>query len=116
MLGNVEPGGTRRIATGTVPGMSSPMAAEQAARAASHRRLLAALDGLTEEVARRPSRLPGWTVGHLLTHLARNADSMTRRLRAGARDEVVDHYPGGAEQRTGEIEQGAGRPAAELVA
>jgi maleylpyruvate isomerase len=92
------------------------MAAEQAALAASHRRLFAAIDGLPDDVARRPSRLPGWSVGHLLTHLARNADSGVRRLAGAARDEVVDQYPGGAEGRDAEIEEGAARPAAELVA
>ena len=37
---------------------------------ASHRRLDEAIAGLTDEQARQPSRLPGWTVGHVLTHLA----------------------------------------------
>ena len=92
------------------------MAAAQATLEASHRRLFETIEGLPDDVARRPSRLPGWTVGHVLTHLARNADSMTRRLAGAARDEVVDQYPGGTEQRSGEIEAGAGRPAAELVA
>ena len=92
-----------------------PMAAEQALLAASHRRLFAAIEGMDDDVARRPSRLPGWSVGHVLTHLARNADSMTRRLAGAARDEVVDQYPGGAEERAAEIEAGAGRSAAELV-
>jgi maleylpyruvate isomerase len=66
-------------------------------------------------VARRPSRLPGWSVGHLLTHIARNADSVVWRLEGAARGEVRDQYPGGLEQRAGDIEAGAGRPAAELV-
>jgi maleylpyruvate isomerase len=92
------------------------MATEQAALAASHRRLFAAVDGLGDDVARRPSRLPGWSVGHVLTHLARNADGATRRLAGAARDEVVDQYAGGPEGRAAEIEAGAERPAAELVA
>jgi maleylpyruvate isomerase len=93
-----------------------PTSADQAALAASHLRLLGTVEGLTDDVARRPSRLPGWTVGHVLTHVARNADSMTRRMAGAARDEVVDQYAGGAEARAAEIEAGAGRPAAELVA
>ena len=64
----------------------------------------------------RPARLPGWTVGHLLAHVARNADSHTLRAEAAARDEVVDQYPGGFEGRAAEIEAGAARPAAEQVA
>ena len=34
------------------------------------------IDGLTEDQARGLSRLPGWTRGHLLTHIARNADGL----------------------------------------
>jgi maleylpyruvate isomerase len=74
------------------------------------------LEGVTDEVARRPSLLPGWTVGHVLAHLARNADSHLRRIEGALRDEVVDQYPGGREGRASEIEADASRSAAELVA
>ncbi|MDQ6617588.1 MAG: maleylpyruvate isomerase family mycothiol-dependent enzyme [Actinomycetota bacterium] len=83
---------------------------------AAHARMLATVEGVTDEVVRRPSRLPGWTVGHVLAHLARNADSHIRRIEGAIRDEVVDQYPGGREGRRDEIEAGAGRPAAELGA
>lgn len=82
---------------------------------AAHATLLGACAGLTDEQACRPSLLPGWSVGHVLTHLARNADSTVRRLAAAARGEVVDQYPGGYEGRAEAIEAGAGRPAAELL-
>jgi maleylpyruvate isomerase len=82
---------------------------------AAHAQLVAGIRTLTDEEARRPSRLPGWTVGHVLTHLARNADSHRRLFDAAARGEVGERYPGGREQRDGEIEAGSGRPAAELV-
>ncbi len=49
---------------------------------ASHARLLDTVDGLDEAGVRAPSLLAGWTVGHVLTHLARNADSHTRMLGA----------------------------------
>jgi maleylpyruvate isomerase len=62
------------------------------------------------------SQLDGWTIGHVLAHLARNADSVTRRLDAARRGEHVDQYEGGAEGRATEIEQGAARPFTELVA
>jgi maleylpyruvate isomerase len=78
-------------------------------------RLLVRLKTLTDEIVRQPSRLPGWSVGHLLTHVARNADSVVRRLEGAARDEIVDQYPGGMSARAAEIEAGAGRSAAELV-
>lgn len=82
----------------------------------AHRRLDEAIAGLTDAQARQPCRLPGWTVGHLLTHLARNADSVVRRLEGAERGEIVDQYPGGFEGRAAEIEAGAHRPAAELLA
>ncbi len=82
---------------------------------AAHAALLADLTGLSDAVARGPSRLPGWSVGHVLTHLARNADSVVWRLEGAVRGELRDQYPGGLEQRTGDIEAGAGRPASELV-
>lgn len=83
---------------------------------ASHAVLLDRLAGLTDEQARRPSLLPDWTVGHVLTHLARNADSVTRRLEGAMRGEAVDQYPGGYAGRAAEIAAGAGRPAGELLA
>ena len=82
----------------------------------SHARLALTLAGVTDTDARRPSLLPGWSVGHVLTHLARNADSHVRMLEAAAVGEVADQYPGGNERRAADIEAGAGRPAAELVA
>lgn len=83
---------------------------------AAHARLSASLDAVTDDVARRPSLLPDWTVGHLLTHLARNADGITGIFEAAAEGRVADQYPGGQEQRRADIEAGAHRPAAELVA
>lgn len=62
-----------------------------------------------------PSRLPGWTLGHVLTHLARNADSFVRVIEAAARGEVVERYVGGAAGRDAGIEAGADRSWAELV-
>lgn len=78
--------------------------------------LVERIGGLTDEQARGPSRLPDWTVGHVLTHLARNADSVTRRLDGASRGETVDQYPGGYAGRAADIAAGAGRPAAELIA
>jgi maleylpyruvate isomerase len=83
--------------------------------AAAHAALLAALVGLTDSQARAASGLPGWSIGHVLTHLARNADGMRGMLEAAAGDEMVAQYPGGMEQRNGDIAAGAGRPAADLV-
>ena len=79
-------------------------------------RLADTLAAVDDAAVGRPSLLPGWTVGHVLTHIARNADSHVVALEGGARGVVVDRYPGGPDQRNGEIEAGADRPAAELVA
>ena len=80
-------------------------------------RLLQALDAANfdDAIARSQSTLPEWTIGHVLTHIARNADSHTRMITAAQRGEQMHQYPGGMEQRESEIEAGAGRSAAELV-
>jgi maleylpyruvate isomerase len=78
--------------------------------AAAHQRLLARLDALADFDPRQPSLLPAWTVGHVLTHLARNADSGIRML------DGLDQYEGGADGRQADIEAGAGRSRDELVA
>jgi maleylpyruvate isomerase len=78
-------------------------------------RLLADLQGLDDPEARSPSRLPGWSRGHVITHLARNADAHGRRLAGALRGEDVAKYPGGAGQREREIAEGAHRPARELI-
>jgi maleylpyruvate isomerase len=64
----------------------------------------------------RPSLLPDWTRGHVLTHIARNADSFVRVLEAGRRGEVVTQYEGGFASRNADIEDGAGREWDALVA
>jgi maleylpyruvate isomerase len=81
----------------------------------AHRRLLDAISDLTEAQVRAPSLLPDWTVAHVLSHLARNADSHVRRAEAANRGEVVDQYLGGAAGRSQQIEDGAVRPAADLL-
>jgi maleylpyruvate isomerase len=77
--------------------------------------LEADLVGLDDATARSPSLLPDWSVGHVLTHIARNADSVVWRLEGAARGELRDQYPGGLEQRRDDIEAGAWRPAGALV-
>jgi len=81
-----------------------------------HRRVIDSVEGLDDEAMRKPSLLPGWSVGHVLTHLARNADGHARRLEGALRGEEVPRYPGGATERESDIDAGAGRPARELAA
>jgi maleylpyruvate isomerase len=74
------------------------------------------LQGLTEVAIRRPSRLPDWSVAHVLAHIARNADSVVRRLRGCIEGEVRDQYAGGKPGRAAEIEQTAALPVGQLLA
>lgn len=83
--------------------------------AASTDRLIRRVSGLTDRVARGPSHLPGWTRGHVLTHLARNADSQVRLLQHALKGELVEQYVGGRAGRARGIEQGASRSGTELV-
>lgn len=83
--------------------------------AAAHQLLLGSLVGITDTECRVPSLLPGWSRGHLLTHLARNADSHTHLLEAASGGDVAQQYPGGVQARNQAIEDGSGRSADELV-
>lgn len=78
-------------------------------------RLLRSAERLSDQQARQPSLLPGWSRGHLLTHVARNADSLRNLLvwaRTGVETPQYSH-PG---ERAEGIAAGAGRPSAELLA
>lgn len=97
--------------------------ADPAGAAATLRKIVDAATGLllrsaalvTDQQAREPSLLPGWSRGHLLTHVARNADSL-RNLLVWARTGVeTPQYSHPAERAEG-IAAGAGRPSAELLA
>jgi maleylpyruvate isomerase len=83
--------------------------------AAAHQRLLADLDRMTDDVVRQPSLLPKWTVGHVVNHIFRNAEGIIRVFEGAAEGRVAERYPGGLEGREAGIEEGADRPAAELV-
>jgi maleylpyruvate isomerase len=78
-------------------------------------RLLDTAAALTDEQVRQASPLPGWSRGHVLNHIARNADGL-RNLLIWARTGV--HTPQYASQqaRDAQIEAGAGRDAAALLA
>lgn len=82
---------------------------------ASHMRLINTVSQLDDATARKPSTLPGWTIGHVLTHVARNADGHVHRLEGALRGEDVPRYPGGSPQRDADIEAGADRTAEELL-
>jgi maleylpyruvate isomerase len=87
--------------------------------------LLTDVDRATEELLRTaqdldpaslgsPSRLPGWTLGHVLTHVARNADAQTNLL-TWARTGVETPMYASPEAREAGIEKGATRPLREQI-
>jgi maleylpyruvate isomerase len=63
---------------------------------------------------RGPSRLPGWTRGHVVTHVARNAEGLTRLLTWAQTGVQTPMYPS-VQARAADIEAGAGRPLAEQL-
>jgi maleylpyruvate isomerase len=78
-------------------------------------RLIATAAALTDEQMRAPSLLPGWSRGHVLTHVARLADGL-RNLFAWAETGVrTPQYPS-LDARAADIEAGAGRSADEITA
>ncbi len=63
---------------------------------------------VTDESWRGPSRLPGWTRGHVATHLARQADALVRLIEGARSGDLRPMYDSSA-QRDAEIEAGADR-------
>ncbi len=97
------------------------MTAPTAALTALHRSTSDLVHGIateqwTDADVRQPSLLPNWTRGHVLTHVARNAESITRAISGALRGEVVPRYPGGRAGRDADIEAGATRGVHELAA
>ncbi|MFE7458606.1 maleylpyruvate isomerase family mycothiol-dependent enzyme [Streptomyces sp. NPDC057554] len=80
----------------------------QAVREATDR-LLSAAGKWDNAALAEPSRLPGWSRGHVLTHLSRNADALGNVLRG------LPMYAS-SETREVDIEAGAPRPLAEQLA
>jgi maleylpyruvate isomerase len=68
---------------------------------------------VTDDQWRAASRLPGWTRGHVATHIARHADALVRLTQWARTGERQDMYPS-SEYRANEIETGAGRSGLDL--
>ncbi|MFE6133215.1 maleylpyruvate isomerase family mycothiol-dependent enzyme [Streptomyces sp. NPDC056437] len=66
-------------------------------------RLLSAVDSMDNAVLAGPSRLPGWSRGHVLAHVSRNADAIVN---------ILEGRPmyASAEAREADIERDARRP------
>jgi maleylpyruvate isomerase len=78
-------------------------------------RFVDAVAALDPEGVRRSSGLPGWSRGHVATHVANNAPALANLLHNAATGDTRPMYAGRAE-REAAIEAGAGRPAATMVA
>ena len=78
-------------------------------------RLSATCADVDDATARRPSLLPGWSVGHVLTHVARNADGMVNLVTWAVTGDPTPMYAS-MDARNAAIEEGAGRLADVLVA
>ena len=87
---------------------------------------LALVDGATRALLRTAARLrdadlaapslcDGWTRGHVLAHVARNAEAIGRLADWAVTGEPQEMYPGGTERRDADIEAGADRDAAEQL-
>ncbi len=93
----------------TLPAVTASLA--WAADGAAHLRGL--MTRLGDDAFRAPSLLPGWSRAHVLTHLARNADSMINLL-LWARTGTVTPAYASAEARVADIEKGAVRTPGEI--
>lgn len=69
----------------------------------------------TLDDATSPSLCVGWSRGHVLTHVARNADGMTALVRAAV-DGTGETMYASTEARDADIDAGATRPLDDLVA
>jgi len=78
-------------------------------------RLLATAATLDEAAVRAPSQLPGWTRGHVLAHIARNADSYVNLLTWARTGVETPMYPS-REARAADIAASADHPPERLRA
>ena len=77
-------------------------------------RLLATVESMRGRDLTRDSTLPGWSLAHLLTHLARNADALGNLL-VWARTGIETPMYQSPAQRTSDINLGATRPGAVVI-
>jgi maleylpyruvate isomerase len=93
----------------TVPTQALEAAAEAAAR------LLHTVEQMSPEQVFEASALPGWTRGHVLAHVSRNADALGNLLRGARTAQPIPMYPS-AESRDRGIQDGAKRALPEHLA
>lgn len=76
--------------------------------------LVAALDDLDDRAVGQPTRCTGWTRGHVLAHVARNAEGIANLATWALTGEVTPMYAAG--RRDPDIEEGATRSVEEVRA
>ena len=95
------------------PGTASSLDQVRSLLTQATQQLLGATIDVGDEQWRGASRCPGWSRGHLATHLARNAEALSRLSQWALTGERQEGYPyPGA--RDADIESGAGRSGMEL--
>ncbi len=78
-------------------------------------RLVESASALSDDQVREPSLLPGWSRGHVLTHVARSGDGLANLLSWAETGIETPQYLS-VEARAADIEAGAGRSADDLTA
>ncbi|GIH28307.1 maleylpyruvate isomerase [Acrocarpospora phusangensis] len=78
-------------------------------------RLITTVSALTDADLHAPSLLPGWSRGHVVTHVARSGDSLINLFTWARTGVPTPQYPS-MEVRDADIEAGAPRPAKEQLA
>jgi maleylpyruvate isomerase len=92
--------------------MSSP-AAYLGWMVQGHRYFMSCLNSIDDERLEGPSRLPGWTGRHVLSHVGHNAGALARLAHWAETGEPAPMYPSPAARAEG-IESGAALPVARL--
>jgi maleylpyruvate isomerase len=104
----------RRPGHDTVKGMNFEPGLLLSKIASATEQLLKTAGEFDDADVRQPSLLPGWSRGHVLTHIARNADGGTRML-SWARTGVETPEYASKQVRAEEIEAGSRRAAKSLL-
>jgi maleylpyruvate isomerase len=94
----------------------TPLKADIDAVDAATKALLATASRLSDADIGGASLCEGWTRGHVLAHISRNAEAVGRLVDWAVTGERQEMYPGGTEVRDADIEAGSGRDAATQLA
>lgn len=112
---NIAGGDGRAAATARVDGVTAdPLVLLPEVHRATDR-LIHTVSTLTGDDAALPTLLPGWTRGHVITHVARSGDALVNLLTWARTGTPLPAYPSAA-ARAADIEAGASRPLDELLA